>query len=660
MAGDIKISSGTKADLALKVIEGAEPRQLSKEYDIPVKNIQRWANKLKESASLIFNEEDNFDLPCLPISSMQNRYIDLLNSILQATPQGVIVFDYKGNIIASNKRFAEMVNVPDHILETGSLEKILPILKENVKDRKSFDHRIEAFLQNLDETNEETFRMTDGRILHQVTIPQMFRGKMIGSVTSVTDITSREKARERLKESNQLLDSITTNVNEAIFRSTPDDGLIYVNNAFVEMFGYDTKKEIVEIPPQNLYRCPQKRDELIKKLINNKEFKNEEVHFLRKDGTTFWGLENNTLVTYEDRIYIDGVINDVTERKKAEQELRLSEEKYRTILDNIEDGYFETDLEGNFTFVNNSLSEIMSYSEDQLIGMNNRDYMDKHNAEKVFEAFNRVYRTGKPEKGYNWEITTRHGEKRYVEASVTLMCNAEDEPVGFRGIVRDITHRKKQEEKIRSSLKEKEALLSEIHHRVKNNLAVISGLLYLQSDKTDDPSAQKLLEQSQSRINSMALIHEMLYDNQYFSSVDPGEYIRQLVDHISSNMQKGDKNIEVQIETGDIELDMNTAIPCALIINELMTNAFKYAFNENKQGKIFVRFLPDDENNYLLEIADNGMGLPEDFEVKKKSEQGLGLFLVDTLVQQIGGTMEVISDKGTKFRIRFSGNHLGN
>lgn len=650
MAADTKISSTTKAEIALKVIAGAEPGQLSKELDIPVNNINSWVAKLRNSATQVFEEDS--ELLSFSISNLQNRYVELLNSILQATPQGVVVFDYKGNILAYNKRFADMLNVPDKVMKTGSLDKILPILKENVADRTTFDGRIEAFLQNLDETNEETFRMKDGRILHQVTIPQVFDGKMIGSVTSVTDITEREQARQKLKESNQLLDSVTTNVHEAILRSTPDDGLIYVNEAFVKMFGYDSKEEVLKNPPQNYYSNPQRRLELLNKLIEGKEFKNEEVCFLRKDGSTFWGLESEKLIRDGDKIYIDAVINDITERKQAEEELRLSEEKYRTILDNIEDGYFETDLEGNFTLVNDSLTEILGYPEEELIGMNNRDYMNKHNAEKVFKAFNRVYRTGKPEKGYNWEIRTKHNEKRYVEASVTLVCDADNNPMGFRGIVRDITKRKKQEEQIRSSLKEKEALLSEIHHRVKNNLAVISGLLYLQSDKTQDPAARQLLEQSQSRINSMALIHEMLYDNQYFSSVDPGEYIRQLVDHISTNMQQQEKNIVVQIETGDIELDMNTAIPCALIINELMTNAFKYAFEKGKPGKILVRFLPEGDN-YLLEISDNGVGLPEDFEFKKQSEESLGLFLVNTLVKQLGGTMVVASKNGTCFKITF-------
>lgn len=659
MAADIKVTPGTKAEIALKLLKGVDPQLLSGEYGFPVNRIESWAAELERSAISFFEDGETAEPESFPFTDTHtmHRYTGLLRSILQATPQGIVVFDSSGKIVTYNRRFVEMLNIPERIMNTGSLQKILPMFKRNVVDPETFDERIETFLQNRDAVNEEVFTMKDGRILHQVTIPQIFDGEVVGSVTSVSDITAKEQARQKLKEFNQLLDSITANVSEAILRSTPDDGLIFVNDAFVEMFGYDSKEEVFEQPPRTFYAEDRKREVLMTKLTENGQFKNEEVLFKRKDGSTFWGLESNTLVEYGNQIYIDAVINDITERKKAEEELRLSEEKYRTILDNIEDGYFETDLAGNFTFVNDSLCKILGYPGEDLIGMNNREYMDEGNARKVFEAFNRVYETGEPEKGYNWVIINRTGEKRYVEASVTLKRDSDGEPAGFRGIARDITRRKRQEHQIRASLKEKEALLSEIHHRVKNNLAVISGLLYLQTDKTDDPAARQLLEQSQNRINSMALIHEMLYDNQSFSSVDPGEYIRQLVEHISNNLHQKNQDIEVQIETGEIELDMNTAVPCALIINELMTNSYKYAFKGRDSGRIVVRFLRDKEGGYLLEIADNGVGLPADFEIKQKSEQSLGLFLVDTLVQQIGGTIEISSGSGggACFSIRFTG-----
>lgn len=154
--------------------------------------------------------------------------------------------------------------------------------------------------------------------------------------------------------------------------------------------------------------------------------------------------------------------HDITERKRAEEVLRESEEKYRTILENIEDGYYEVDLAGNFTFFNNSLCDILGYPHDELLGMNNRNYMDDKNAKKVYQSFNEVYRTGKPDRGFDWEIIRKDGARRFTEASVSLRKDARGEPIGFRGIVRDITERKRAEEAVRQSQQQYENLVASI------------------------------------------------------------------------------------------------------------------------------------------------------------------------------------------------------
>ena len=146
-----------------------------------------------------------------------------------------------------------------------------------------------------------------------------------------------------------------------------------------------------------------------------------------------------------------GIVRDITERKKAEDELRQSEEKYRTILENIEDGYYEVDLAGNFTFFNDSMCRILGYSKKELMGMNNRQITDKENAKILFRAFNEVYNTGKPTKGFDWQVIGKDGTKRYIEPSASLKKDSSDKPTGFRGIVRDITERKKAEDALRKS-----------------------------------------------------------------------------------------------------------------------------------------------------------------------------------------------------------------
>jgi diguanylate cyclase (GGDEF)-like protein/PAS domain S-box-containing protein len=171
---------------------------------------------------------------------------------------------------------------------------------------------------------------------------------------------------------------------------------------------------------------------------------------IKKDGTKMY-IEGSASLKKDSvgkPIGFKGIDHDITDRKKAEEEMRQSEEKYRTILENIEDGYYEVDLAGNFTFFNDSLCRILGYSKEELMGMNNRQYTDKEHSKKLFQAFNKVYNTGEPTEGFDWQIIRKDGTKRYVEASVSLQKDSSGKPTGFRGIVHDVTERKQIEQQL--------------------------------------------------------------------------------------------------------------------------------------------------------------------------------------------------------------------
>ncbi|MDX1672932.1 MAG: PAS domain S-box protein [Balneolaceae bacterium] len=648
-----------KAKIALQAIRNEDSIQhLAEKNGLKEQQVREWVAMLEEGVESLYIDDLESDIrveqhPDGDIATKLRHSLSLLQATLDATGNGILVIDNNGRIVTYNQQFTEMWNLSEDLLEHGRDEKAIQQVMDQLVDPDQFRDRIKELYENPTATSHDTLKFKDGRVFERVSFPQKLGEKVVGRVWSFNDVTRYNKAQSKINRFGQLLKSINANVEDGILRSTPEEGLIYVNDGFVEMFGYSSAEEVLQTAPENFYADQQERWKLVDKLKRQGRIKNEEVLFRRKDGSTFWGLESTILVETDGKLYIDGVINDINKRKKVEEALKLSEEKYRTIIENIEDGYFETDLQGNFTFFNESLRKVLGYPAEELMGMNNRDYMDEENAKDVYEAFNKVYRTGKAEKGYDWEITDKQGQRRYVEASVTLRRDADGEPKGFRGIVRDITQRKKHEEQMKASLREKEVLLGEIHHRVKNNLAVISGLLFLQAEQTEDDRAKTLLQQSQSRINSMALIHEMLYDNHTFSKIEPGQYIHQLVEFISGNFSPGDKEITTRIDAGNIQLDMNTAIPCALIINELLTNAYKYAFEGRKQGTINVLFHLEDQN-YILEVADDGTGMdPALYPSSSDSGSGLGLFLVEKLVKQINGRMEIETDSGTRFRVTF-------
>lgn len=210
-------------------------------------------------------------------------------------------------------------------------------------------------------------------------------------------------------------------------------------------------------------------------------------------------------------------------------------------------------------------------------------------------------------------------------------------------------------QQITNSLREKEVLLKEIHHRVKNNLQIVSSLLYLQSRRIADVDTVSLFEDSKQRIFAMALVHETLYSSNDLSRIDFFGYVKMLVAELEGVYQQIDLSITclVEIEKG-ITLDIDCAIPCGLIVNELVSNAFKHAFRNSPEGTILVRMTKDDQEKIILSVIDDGVGLPTDFDVSDSSN--MGLEIVSLLVTQLGGEMDIVSDQGTRIEIDFEEN----
>jgi two-component sensor histidine kinase len=216
-----------------------------------------------------------------------------------------------------------------------------------------------------------------------------------------------------------------------------------------------------------------------------------------------------------------------------------------------------------------------------------------------------------------------------------------------------LLQRQRSEEKIRKSLDEKEVLLKEIHHRVKNNLQIISSLLNLQTGQVKDRQLLEILRESQNRIRSMALIHERLYRSADFSNVDFGQYVNGLTTYLVRSYASDSRSFNLQVDVQDVSLGVDVAIPCGLIINELVSNCLKHAFPPGVQGEVCVS-LRRDEERYRLRVEDNGIGLPGDIDLKKV--ESLGLQLVETLSTQIGASIDITTapGKGSAFTISFS------
>ncbi|MBI2987000.1 MAG: PAS domain S-box protein [Deltaproteobacteria bacterium] len=216
----------------------------------------------------------------------------------------------------------------------------------------------------------------------------------------------------------------------------------------------------------------------------------------------------------------------------------------------------------------------------------------------------------------------------------------------------DITERKRAEEQIKASLKEKEVLLKEIHHRVKNNLQIISSMLNLQAKSIKDPKALEMFRESQSRVRSIALIHEELYQSRDLSRLDFTDHVQSLVSHLFRSYGVHSDRIVLRIHVEEAYLDVDTAIPCGLIINELVSNSLKYAFPEGKKGEISIDLRRQHDDHYMLVVRDNGVGLPKNLDFR--NTETLGLQLVNTLTEQIDGSIELGSSAGTEVKVTFT------
>ena len=315
------------------------------------------------------------------------------------------------------------------------------------------------------------------------------------------------------------------------------------------------------------------------------------------------------------------------------------------IIESMADALIVADKDNYITRINSSTNSMLGYKDDELIGTHLSDLFDEEDIRAILSS-----KSGDQFKNYETYFISKSGKYLPVSLSRALIFDSNDQARGSVCVAVDITKRKEAEKQITKSLKEKEVLLAEIHHRVKNNLAVISGMLQMQMWETEDEAAETVLKDSQLRVQSIALIHEKLYQSESLSYIEFSKYLRDLIQAISSTYLSSGKNIKINTELEQIPLNVNQAIPFSLLINELVVNSYKHAFNGREDGKIKLE-LTRDGTMVQLRVSDDGPGLDEEFGSSQKNS--LGMTLVNTLVSQLEGSLKTYNDEGATFEIRF-------
>jgi PAS domain S-box-containing protein len=473
------------------------------------------------------------------------------------------------------------------------------------------------------------------------------------------DITERKRAEQALRESEQRFHSLFDNATIGQYRTTPDGRILLANPAIVQMLGFGSFEEMASRNlEQDGFEPEYQRDQFRQLIETEGAVKGLEAIWNRKDGEQIYVRESAKAVRDDSGkvIYYEGTVEDITERKHAEEALLESEIRFRTLANVAPAGVYLTDGQGNCQYANPRWCQMVGLELEEALG---KGWAKRVHPEDIGWLVEEMIenRDRKEEWNYEYRFLTPDGKVTWVsgvEAPIFDQSGRNpNQAIGYVGVGLDITERKQMETQLRAALAEKEVLLREVHHRVKNNLATISSLLELQARASQDARVQSAFQESQQRIRSMTQIHEQLYLSKSLTHIDMSQYVAGLADELRYVYTKGE--VAVQVDVQQVKLTIDQAIPCGLIINELVTNALKYAFPAHqavegssdpalhRHGNQLVSVLMHSAGDQcLLKVSDNGVGLPEGMDIQ--STKRLGLRLVSRLALQLGG--ELIIESG--------------
>jgi PAS domain S-box-containing protein len=377
------------------------------------------------------------------LKESEHKYRLLFESSLDCIAQ----IDRDGRFLAANPAAARSLGVP--------LEELIGKTFFEVMPQEVAQRRLENVRKVLNEWQPQIFEdERAGRYFHHIDIPVKISEQKEAVQVITRDITERKQAEEKLRQSEDNYKNLFNNSVVGMYVMDAETFKIVMGNrAAREIAGFSSAEEGVGVNPFD-FVVPEDKEKVLEIAIN--EFlqdsrRTHEIQVMDKNGRRGWQSFSIARITHKGRPASLVSFTDITERKQAEEALRQSEEKYRTILKEMEDSYFEVDLSGHLTFVNDSTCRNLGYSREELIGMSYKDFTTEEDIEPVFRIFNEVYQTGVPNKGFPWKIVRKDGSQGFAEASISLLRNNKGEIIGFRGVGRDVTKRKQAEEKLRQS-----------------------------------------------------------------------------------------------------------------------------------------------------------------------------------------------------------------
>ncbi|MDZ7290528.1 MAG: PAS domain S-box protein [candidate division KSB1 bacterium] len=588
------------------------------------------------------------------LQQSEERY----RTLIERMPDGVYRSTPEGKFIDVNLAMVKMLGYE-------SKEELMAI---DIKKELYFDtHEREVVVDALqragrDEIDVFRLRHKDGGEVWVEDHGQLVRdaeGKVIYHEGILRNLTERKQAEAALRESEERYRSVIAAMADGIVLHGEDGAILACNASAENILGVSAEQMRGRSSMDAQWRTihedgtpfPGEEHPAMVTLRTGKPCANVIMGIHKPTGELTWISINSQPLRRagEEKPYAVVVsFSDITERKWAEQALRESEERYRLLAENSLDLIGLLDLDGNVLYASPSHYYVIGYTPNELVHHNLFTIVHPEDVPPALAAINELLASG-ARKTIELRLQKKTGDWIQVEAILAAIINSADAVHRILFSARDITARKQAEERIKASLKEKELLLKEIHHRVKNNLQIISSLLNLQAGYIEDGRACEMFKESRNRVKSMALIHEKLYQSKDFAKIDFAEYIRHLTAHLFRSYGVNSHAIALQVNIDKVLLDIETAIPCGLIINELVSNSLKYAFPSGTNGEIRIDLHSDYDGKLVLLVSDNGIGFPKSLDFR--NTESLGLQLVSTLTDQLNGSIELDRSAGTSFKI---------
>jgi len=496
----------------------------------------------------------------------------------------------------------------------------------------------------------------------------------------------REEIAERKRAEAQIIKlSSAVEQSHATIMITDSSGIVeYVNPKFTEVTGYASEEVLGRNPSilKSGHTSSEEYERLWKTILSGEVWTGEFLN-RKKDGEFYWELASISPVRdrrgeitsfiavgediterklaeaalrkaydeLESRVEerTKDLSEEIADRKRIEDDLRESEAKYRSLVETLPDSVV-VHCDGRIVYANAAAAEMFAAPDAQsLLGLKIMDFVSSESKDVVLQRMKQVLDKGGSlpliyEKLLRLDATV-------LDAEVAAIRTYHEGRPAIQVIIRDITERRRAELRIETALAEKEVLLKEIHHRVKNNLQVVSSILSLQAGYIENPDLRSIFQESQDRIRSMGMIHEMLYQSDDLGSIDFAGYVRRLVATLFKNYAPGPSHIDLKLEVPDCPVDIDTSIQLGLVLNELCSNALKHAFPNGRSGELRIEFRPLSGGMCSLTVSDNGVGLPEGFDIRELDS--MGLQLIDSMTAQLGGVLEVEGAHGASFSITF-------